>query len=189
MTLTKKTTHIADAQKNLISMFRRRTDLDKFIGAIVQEIVDLEAAAFDVLNKTLTVGGTTGANQDVMGRLVGVEREGRTDAVYDLRIAAQILLNISSGTIEQLLAIVIAMIGATPTVEVTEAFPASFDITVDDAPIPANGEEVGSLVVLAKPAGVRGSFRFFQAALGTEFRFDSATQGLDQGKMGAAIGA
>ncbi len=186
MTLTKKTTHTADAQKNVISMFRRRTDLDAWIGALVQELADLEAAIFDVLDGTLTVGSTTGANQDVLGRLVGVEREGRSDADYDLRIAAQILLNISSGTIEQVIAIVEAMIGTTPTVEVTEDFPASFDITIDDEAI-TNGEEVGSLVLLAKPAGVGASFRFFTDT--PEFRFGVAGKGFGDGKFGGAVSA
>ena len=186
MTLTKKTTHIADAQKNLISLFRRRKDFDAWIGSLVQELVDLEAAAFDVLNGTLTAGSTTGANQDVMGRLVGVEREGRSDADYDLRIAAQILLNISSGTIEQLLAIVVAMIGTIPTPVVTEGFPAGFDITVDDVAIP-NAGEVGSLVVLGKPAGVAGSFRAFSET--PEFRFGVVGQGFGLGKLGTAVAA
>ena len=186
MTLTKKTTHTDDAQKNLISQFRRRADFDAWIGALVQELIDLEVAAFEVLDGTLTVGSTAGANQDVLGRLVGVEREGRSDADYDLRIAAQILLNISSGTIEQVIAIVEAMIGTTPVVEVTEDFPAEFDVTIDDTSV-SNGDEVGSLVILAKPAGVFGSFRFFDGA--PEFRFDTAGKGLDQGKLGGVVSA
>ena len=51
------------------------------------------------------VGVAVGAQLDVLGRIVGEARLGDPDANYRLRIKAGILLNVSSGTPEELLAI------------------------------------------------------------------------------------
>ena len=59
----------------------------------------------------------------------------------------------------------------------------AFDITADDAI--TNGFEVGSLVALAKLAGVAASFRFFEGT--PEFRFGVAGKGFNQGKFGGAV--
>lgn len=186
MTLTEKSTHVADAQAHLISMFRRRTDLDKFIDALVTELAELEVVAFDILDNTLTVGATTGANLDHLGRLVGVEREGRTDLIYDVRIAAQILLNNGSGTIEDLIALIDAMTGGAATMTVIETFPAEFEIDVTSILTAGLGVEVGALVGSGKPAGVGGQFSFFEST--PEFIFDSGIAGLDLGLLSGVVG-
>ena len=188
MTLTEKTTHVEDAQGNLISQFRRRPNLDAFINSYVQEMADAESMLFDLLSNTLTIGATTGANQDILGALVGEARQNKSDADYDIAISVRILLNLSSATIEDLIGIVTTMIGGGLTMQVTEAFPAEFDITIDD-PLPIDGDEVASFVISAKPAGVRGLFRWFTATSGTEFRFGVSGQGFDQGFLGTASGA
>ena len=77
------------------------------------------------------------------------------------------------------------MIGTGKQIDVNEDFPAAFDITVTDAIV--NGEEVGNLVILAKPVGVFASFRWFEAT--PEFTFDTAGSGFDLGKLAGAVSA
>ncbi|KKM13409.1 hypothetical protein LCGC14_1716540 [marine sediment metagenome] len=187
MAIVEKTTHTRDAQGNLISQFKGKTDLDFYIASFTDSLAELEGVLFDIFENTLTISATTGANLDVLGELVGVEREGRTDSLYAMRIAAQILLNIGSGTIEDIIAIIDSMTGGSNVIEVTEPlFPAFFEVETLNILTAGLGAEVGALVASAKPAAVGGQFSFFESA--PPFTFDTASFGFDDGKLAGVVG-
>lgn len=179
-TMTEKTTHVAEAQANLIDQFRNHTNIDALTKAVAQQVQDLETAAFDVITETLIATGI-GQQLDNLGTVIGVERAGRTDDAYRVRLAAQILLNNSSGTIEELLEIAVTL-GATSVV-LTPAFPAKMAIDVGASL--ADGAEIGNILGLAKKAGVGLAFTWFESAL--PFEFDTAGQGFDQGQLGEML--
>lgn len=183
MSLTKKTTHVTEALANLIEQFKDKENLRDLIEIYVNQLQLLENTLDDVLKLTDEIDAAFGQQLDNLGQIVGEERFGRTDAQYRLAIKTRILINLSSGTSEELIAIVETIIGTSPTVAITEAFPASFDITIDTQI--TDGRTAGLAVASSKPAGVGSSFRWFEGA--NEFRFDTAGQGFDQGELGEAI--
>jgi len=174
------TERLTEAVGNLIDQFKGQANIEAFIRAWAQQSQELEVAAFDVITAT-ALAGAIGAQLDGAGAIVGVEREGRTDADYRVRIGAQILLNNASGTIEDLIQLAVAL-GST-TVVLTESYPAKIEI-VSDSPI-VNGEEIGRVMGLAKPAGVGRWFTWFEST--NPFRLDTAGQGLDQGELGEVV--
>lgn len=185
MTLTQKTTHVEDAQANLISAYRHRPNTQAFVKSYAQQVKEIEAAAFQILNGTLDIS-STGANLDVLGNLVGVARDGRTDTIYSVVIAAQILLNISSGTIEQIIAMVDAISGGGSAIQIVEIYPARFEVNALDILPPGVGLEVANILVDAKPAGVGGQFEYFETT--PPFQLDTAGAGLDLGKLTGVVG-
>jgi hypothetical protein len=180
-TMTQKTTRVTEAQGRLIEQFRGHTNIDAIVKAFAQQSQDLEDAAFQVIENTL-VATAVGVQLDELGEIVGVERGGKSDADYRVRIGAQIILNSSSGTIEELLALATAL-GATTDTVITEVQPAKIEVAVN-VPI-SNGEEVGIVMSQAKPAGVGFWFTWYESA--DYFKLDSATQGLDQGLLAGII--
>jgi hypothetical protein len=181
-TMTQNPNRVSEAQGNLIDQFRNHVNIDAFVKAFAQQSQDLETAAFEVLEDTLLTT-SVGTQLDNIGSVVGVERGGKNDADYRIRILAQILLNKSSGTIPEML-VLATLLGAT-SVELIEVFPAKIEIEVCDT-LP-NGDEIGAVLVLAKAAGVGFKFQWFDSAI--PFTFDTAGQGFDQGELAEMIGA
>lgn len=186
MAIVEKSTHVEDAQGNLISQFKEKPNFKALVKALVQEVREIEAAAFQVLNGTLDVANVSGVNIDVLGELVGAERGGRTDAEYLVLIRATILLNISSGTIEEILAIINAMTNNTNVFQITEYFPAYFEVFAEEPLDAGVGQEIGNLVARAKPVGVGGQFQYFETE--PAFLLDTAGQGLDNGLLIGSVG-
>lgn len=176
------TERLAEAVGNLIGQFQGQPNFAAFIRAWAQQSQDVESVAFDLLTST-TIANAEGVQLDGLGEIVGVERAGRTDADYRVRIGAQILLNNASGTIEDMLQLVVAL-GAS-TVTLFEVFPAKIDIDATASVV--NGLEIGRTLALAKPAGVGYTFTWFESA--TPFQFDTAGQGFDQGEFGEMFAA
>jgi len=179
-TATLTTKRLADAVGKLIDQFKGQANVEALIRAWAQQSQDVETAAFYLLDMT-TLSSAAGAQLDGLGRIVGVERAGRTDDDYRVRIGAQILLNNASGTIEDLLQLAVALGGTTTTL--TEFYPAKIEIE-SASPI-VNGLEIGRVTGLAKPAGVGRWFTWFESAI--PFLFDTAGQGFDQGNLGEVI--
>lgn len=176
-TATLTTERLAEAVGNLIDQFKGQPNIEALVSAWAQQSQDVETAAFGLLTLT-TLANAEGPQLDGLGAIVGVERGGKNDTDYRTRIAAQILINNSSGTIEQLLEIAVTM-GAT-TVTLNEVPPAKIElvggVSLD------NGGEIAAAIQAARAAGVGSWFTWFDDT--PAFLFDTAGQGLDQGKMG-----
>lgn len=168
-----------EAVGHLIDQFKGQPNIAAFIQAWAQQSQELEIAAFVLLAAT-TISSAFGVQLDGLGAIVGVERAGRTDADYRVRIAAQILRNNASGTIEELLQLGVAL-GAT-SLELVEVQPAKIQLTAGIDVV--NGAEIAQVMAAAKPAGVRMWFVWYED--GTPFRFDDA-QGLDQGELAEVV--
>ncbi len=151
----------------LITQFKTQANfkgLAEIFGAKIQE---LEAALFQLF--TLRgVNTAFGAQLDLLGAIVGVVRGGLDDTDYSTAIRAEILLNISSGTIQQLLSL---MYAAFPGYVFTlhESYPADFTIEVHS--VPTNPAQMGALVHTAKPAGVGGYLVYSIVPLGNTFTY------------------
>ena len=137
MTLVKSTTITADFRDKIIAQFKNKPNIAAILGALLDQVQDLEDAFFQVLIDT-RLGQSVGEQLDGLGQIVGEERQGRSDIDYALAISVRILLNISSATLEEILAIVVSMVGPTFVVTTSESFPAEFDITIDEKGVRAH---------------------------------------------------
>lgn len=147
-------------------------NFEKLIGIYARQIQELETAIFQVLILT-RLANAAGAQLDVIGRIVGRRRSDEDDERYRDLLNAQILINLASGTIPEILAIVEIIVGPTIDLEFIQYFPAAFELEADDQPLPAGqGQIVAALIKSAKLGGVKGLFRFFETA--PVFRLDGA---------------
>lgn len=144
------------------------TDMQGRLRALVYErykhtnivpLVDGIAARFQVLENSLfslfalfSIDDSEGAQLDRLGRLVGYQRAGLDDATYRLYLKAEVLVNHSNGTPDQLLMIFIAMFtSATAPPVYTPGGNASFVIRT--APTLTAAQAGAALVVLGRSEG------------------------------------
>ncbi len=119
---------------------------------VFDEILVTEGA--DLLDYVLT-----GANLDLLGSIVGEPRIGRNDLSYRTAVQAKILLNLSSGTIEELYAIfalLISVNGLAVTMQLAEHFPKAFTMRLQGAAVPdAIAADLAKVLKSGKDAGAR----------------------------------
>jgi hypothetical protein len=135
-------------------------DLEKLLGAYVTQLQDLETATLEVLILT-RLSDAVGVQLDIIGRIVGRERGSSDDDRYRDLLSAQIKLNLSSGTIQEILAIVELVIPDCGLVLV-ESFPAAFELSALQVVSNGQGETIAGLIKTAKAAGVNGLFHWHE---------------------------
>lgn len=167
--LTKKTTLTAEALANLIELFKGRPKLAAFISAFVDQSQDLEDGAFEVLLDSI-IETAVGVQLDGIGVIVGRARGGLSDPLYRVRLHAQILLNKSSGTLDEILTIV-ALLEASPITDVVEKYPAGFVIEILD--IQGDPAQLAAIIAEARAAGVNAHLHYSLSPVGEIFTFAS----------------
>jgi len=131
MSITKNDIHVEDALANRIEQFKNKEDFASSISIYVKQVQDLEDALFQVLLDT-TLDLSIGQQLDNLGEIVGEKRLSRTDEAYRQALRVRILINKSSGTIEQILEIAQSFTQSSGVIEIKEFFPASLIIQVVD---------------------------------------------------------
>lgn len=147
------------------------SDLEKVLEVYLNQIQELEDAAFQVLLDTI-LDDAVGEQLDGIGRIVGRAREGFSDDRYRDRLRSQIILNLSSGTIPQILDIVALLVGTGVRLEMQEFFPAGFHLLAIEILPTDLGFGIAPIVQTAKLGGVRAVFIFHQTD--PPFAFDGA---------------
>lgn len=132
------------------------TDFQKLLEVFVEPLQALEDMFFQLLDM-LDIDGTSGVGLDLIGVLVGCGRQGDLDSRYRIRLRAQILVNKSEGTPQEIVDIVRLLIddGALAIV-VTVGNDAEFQLQITDGFIPtAVGRQVETAIEQAKGFGIR----------------------------------
>lgn len=124
MSLIEKTTHAAEARDHLLEQFKKKERIRAVLDAFSVQIQDLERVFFDLLENRW-IDTATGAQLDGLGAIVGEPRQGRNDEDYRLAIRARVLINKSSGTVPELLAILSLLLPG-GAFQLIEYFPAAF---------------------------------------------------------------
>ena len=104
MSITQVSDHVARVTAALVEQYKNKPKVVGLLTAFTNQIQKLEDAFFPLLSLP-NLGQATGAGLDLLGRIVGEPRNGRLDASYRTAIQVKILLNISSGTIDEIYAI------------------------------------------------------------------------------------
>ncbi len=167
--LTKKTTITSEALANLIEFFKRKPKIAAFISAFVDQSQDVEDGAFEVLLDTI-IETAVGVQLDGIGVIVGRARGGLSDPLYRVRLQAQILLNKSSGTLDEILTIII-LLEAAPIVDVSESFPAGFIIEILE--IQGDPAQLAAIIAEARSAAVNGHLHYSLSPAAELFTFAS----------------
>lgn len=161
MALVENTDYAGDMITRLIGKLSDVSHAD-FIRTFAAEIQEFETAAFEVLTQRW-LDTAVGVQLDGLGQIIGRERAGSDDDTYRLLLRAQILLNLSSGTVPQILAIIEKIIPGF-VLRLVQHFPKSFTIVLDVVPLlPAStGPIVATVLTSATDAGARGLFQYYE---------------------------
>lgn len=150
----------AQSQDLLISQYADAEKLKALICALIDPLQAIETAACAVYAQVLNIDGAEGVHLDLLGRIVGENRNGLSDYVYRRAIKTRVLINRSQGRIPDLIKVArmfedmdITGADATAYIRVGEVQPARVEVRVIN--VPANDPaEVHKRVRAAKAAGV-----------------------------------
>lgn len=98
MLATRITTHAADAVSRLVSQYKGSPRVAGLVDALMGEVQLLEDAIYDLDAARSLFGHPEGAQLDKLGELIGVERNGLSDATYLSVLRGAISENNSDGT-------------------------------------------------------------------------------------------
>lgn len=149
---------VSESQSFLLSQFRDKTRMLGLIRALTLPFQDIEDTLFALQTQRM-ITNAVGAQLDIIGTYVGLDRMGFNDDTYRLFIQIQIAINNSQGHVDQIISIMQLITGAT-NVLYLPYFPAAMDlqINVDIIPylagLPLSQSEFITLIQETIPAGV-----------------------------------
>jgi hypothetical protein len=131
-------------------------NLIDFIVPFSEEIQEIEDSLYDLRTKR-SLNTAEGAQLDIIGNLVGEERNGLSDAAYLEKIRIKIIVNVASGKISTIIQYVKNITNST-VVKYIEEYPAGVILYVDGDDTVAEATSFATIASFLKklmPAGVR----------------------------------
>jgi len=154
--MAKITDHLTPTLEKATSFFASKPRFVSLITAFVNEVQEFEDTAYDVITLSY-LSVAEGANLDNCGLLVGLKRDGMTDAEYRKMIRVVSLSNYSKGEAWRLISIVAQASGSTD-VKYTPLYPAGFFLRYVTAALSATlRTAMKTMVTNALPSGVEMS--------------------------------
>lgn len=143
MLVTEITTHVQDALGRLLQQYQGKPGIAALLSAIVEQIQQLENGMFPIdQGRQIFNGSAVGAQLDGLGQLIGLSRNGLTDAQYLVLLLGTIAEDNSDTTAETLLNIVQTVFEATNVFIKDSNSPGSYPLSLDSPATVAFG--VGS---------------------------------------------
>lgn len=152
----------------LISQFRDKPFIEILVRAHMAQIQELEVVFFDLLVKR-ALDTAVGVQLDVIGRIVGQSRGTFDEDTYRTFLQGRILVNRSSGTVDQMIELVNTLLPAGASMVVREYYPAAFEIEVIGAVPDWFGNALAAITLEAKGVGITPHVRWFNGV--EPFRF------------------
>ena len=159
----------------LLAQYQDSPRLKDLICSFLERLQELETATIAVHTNVLNIDLAAGVNLDLLGKIVGEARDGRTDDVYRNALRVRVLINISDGKIEQLIAIVRLyeqmdlVVGS--TVEIQELQPARLEVRIITGTPINPGSEIDKRLRQAKAGGVALTTMLSYGGVGGTFKF------------------
>ncbi|MFZ5440449.1 MAG: hypothetical protein ACOZQL_10595 [Myxococcota bacterium] len=154
MALTQLTDYGERAVAKLLAQYRDKPKLAGLVRELAERAQEIEGALFDAI-KAWEVANASGAWLERLGEIVGEPRGGALDTEYRAFIAARIAANRSTGTVEDLLAVLKAWAGGTlPAHTLKQYFPAAVEMKLT-SPV-ATASTVTRLLRLLKATRAAG---------------------------------
>jgi hypothetical protein len=184
--------HIARALARLGEEFKRIPRLVALVTLQARRVQELEDAAW-AFRQARTLASATGQLEDFLGKWVGEERAGKTDASFRKYIAARIYLNRSSGTVPELLFLFRLLVSLPYTLRLQDSSsrPEVLLTVGNGATTPATAADLLTILRKAKMGGVRAYLQWQEDTDANSFVLDDAaapgtTPGLGLGDTGNA---
>lgn len=171
MALAEKFTHVLEGQSRLVAQFKDDLGLLGMLEAYLTQVQELEYVFFRLLDIVVDSTNQTGAQLDLIGRIVGENRNGKTDENYLRAIQARIVINRASGLPDEVLR-VLALTYPDNARELTEHFPASIVASLSDT-FTGDIEALADLIRQVRAAGVRQDLEYTVAEDTETFSFAS----------------
>jgi hypothetical protein len=196
--LTKITTHEVDAVARLPQQHKDRPKLEGLVRLHAARYQKIEDTLFDVLAQR-ALSEAVGEQLDVIGRVLTQGREGMVDDIYRRALAARLLVLRSRGTIEDVIAICVALLadGVIITrddvgVRVENYYPAAIVVRLT-SPVPNDAalvERLFEYLRISVSAGVRVTLEWNPSGDEDTFTWDSTDpdQVWDAGDWAAGLG-
>ncbi len=148
--------HAEEMAQHLIEFFRkpRNMEMMRSVGGHLQDVEDAIFAMFSAFD----VDSAVGVQLDLLGKLVGERRDGRVEDDYRAAVRTRILVNLSNGRLEDMLAVLRSLLPNAASIVATDLYPAHIRFDVVDDFDGASPATVARLLRQAKPAGVRLTF-------------------------------
>lgn len=174
MPLVHTTDQAARAKARALQQYKDATapGVVDVVEAVGFEAQDLEDALFQVIDET-TLGAAVGVNLERLGALVDEPRNSDMDSAYWVRIAAKVLVNRSTGSIDDLIRIFQTLVEGAD-VQVLEVYPAKIVVKVNGVLVP-DGTAFARILRQARKAGVGSRLEFSTAPAGSGFCFSGGT--------------
>lgn len=181
------TNHVALAQGRSAERLKDKPRWLSLVKVFAARVQDLEDALWQLFVDR-TKDNATGAMLDIIGRIVGQNRNGYGDDDYRVFINARILANRSSGSIPEVLAVLRTLIPLPSALTLIEEGPASFVVRVGGVQTYAYMAFVATFLRSARAAGVNGILEFSMSAAADNFTWDgTSAQEWDVGHLAAAV--
>lgn len=156
MTYSRNDDHASQALARLLTQLRGKPNVAALLTTYLTQVQEIEAV-FDVLYNQRGVDSPIGGVvYDGLGQIVGLPRNGLTDIQYMTRINAQIVVNNSSGTIQDLIDAVQFVTSPIVTEEGNAAIRVESPTPIADLTVPILVQLLGA----AKAAGVRLTLQY-----------------------------
>lgn len=180
MTIEVINDHAARAIGRLIHELKDSVSHQGVLNALGTQVQELEDA-FQPLLALLVIDTSSNVQLDLIGAILGAPREGRDDTRYKLRLKAQIIINQSSGTLQEIHDVLsLAIPGSNPDVQdigEAAALASMYGVLIADP------TETQKLVRETKAAGVTMQVYYQPASDALTFCFDTGP-GLGFGDSG-----
>jgi hypothetical protein len=155
---THKTTHVTEALARLKAQFADKPKFQFVVDMLARQVQEIEDAFADSISMNL-LANASGYLLDRLGKIVGQPRLNFSDAQYRLAIAARIKANRSSGTIEEIYGVLIALVPTgTWNVQGDEDHSGSVVVTLVETIDEGLATVVAALLRESRAGGVKGIF-------------------------------
>lgn len=178
------TDHVSRGVARLIERYRLPMT-SALLASWLHEVQVLEDALWQLATER-SVLTAYGATLDLLGEIVGQPREGRDDDTYRVWIAARMLVQRSSGTTTDILAIARKLLPDN-TIVLREHYPAAFTLEVGGT-TSLVGLQIAQLIRPAVAAGVRFAATWSNAGWPGVFTFAPADVPVPDSPMGFDAG-
>lgn len=169
---TKQTRHVEDGTNKLTGAWWNKPRAAALLASYLKQIQQIENAYYDVLIARL-LENAIGVYLDILGRIVGEPRAGKSDARFRLAITIKARVNRSHGRVLDILEILDL---ATDVWAYREVYPAKFRIDVGEM----DGRELARWIRKAKAGGV-GFELVYRPRGSVGFKWGHTTPGSVQG--------
>ena len=174
MSLTPKTTHIAEGLDDLIEIFKDQPNFEAWLSTILAEIQELEDVGAQIA-LLRSIDDSSDIQLDEIGAIPGQPRNALDDANYRAAIRAKILINKSGGTGDDILRVVAALLRAQAITayELFEFFPRGQKIVFGEVLGVISPSVVAQAVKSSRLAGVATHVEYSEQADADTFTFAS----------------